>query len=225
MEKSTSCGAENDIREASRELLAKKAESIGIMGGTFNPIHNGHLIIAEDVREQANLDRVLFIPSGQPPHKPNSEVIDPEHRYEMVRRAVITNRCFEASHIELERGGYTYTVNTLLELRRIYGENTGIYFIIGADVVPELKSWREYDRVFQLCEFIAVLRPGFDEKEFTNNIRQLKSEKGAKIHPVRSRLIDISSTDIRERCRNGKSIRYLIPDSVEEYILRNGLFK
>jgi len=203
----------------------ERREKIGIMGGTFNPIHIGHLIIAEDICEKANLDKVLFIPSGQPPHKPDSEVAAAEHRYEMVRLAVASNSNFEASRIELDRDGYTYTINTLLELREKYGRNTDIYFIIGADVVHELKTWREYERVFALCEFIAVLRPGFDENALKNTISQLAQEHGAVIHPVTSRLIDISSTDIRERCRNGKSIRYLVPEPVEEYILRNGLYR
>jgi len=206
-------------------IPGERTERIGIMGGTFNPVHNGHLIIAEDIREKAKLDKVLFIPSGQPPHKPDSEVAAAEHRYEMVRLAVASNRNFEASRIELDREGYTYTVNTLLELREKYGQNTGIYFIIGADVVHELKTWREYEKVFTLCEFIAVLRPGYDEKALEDTIYQLERENGAVIHTVTSRLVDISSTDIRERCRGGKSIRYLVPEAVEEYISRNGLYR
>lgn len=202
-----------------------KPKRIGIMGGTFNPVHNGHLIIAEDVREKAGLDRVLFIPSGQPPHKPGSEVADAEHRFEMVKRAVASNPYFEASRIEVDRNGPTYTINTLLELRDAYGDETAIFFIIGADVVPELVTWREYEKVFRLCEFIAVLRPGFDETEFSETIRRLSAEKGARILPVRSRLVDISSTDIRERCRDGRSIKYLVPGPVEEYIVGKSLYK
>lgn len=202
-----------------------KPRRIGIMGGTFNPIHNGHLIIAEDVHEKAALDRVLFIPSGQPPHKPGSEVAEAEHRFEMVKRAVSSNPHFEASRIEIDRTGPTYTINTLLELREMYGGVTAIFFIIGADVVPELVTWREYEKVFSLCEFIAVMRPGFDESEFSETIRRLSEEKGARIHPVRSHLVDISSTDIRERCRKGLSIKHLVPASVEEYIIKNGLYR
>ena len=198
---------------------------IGIMGGTFNPIHTGHLIIADDAREKYKLDKVLFIPSGVPPHKPDSEVLDPEHRFEMVRLAVASNDGFEASRMEIDREGYTYTVYTLNELKERYGEGTTFYFIIGADVVPELKTWREYKKVFQLCEFIAVLRPGHSETDFIGEIQQLEAEYGAKIHPMQSRLIDISSTDIRENCMRRTSIKYLVPEAVEKYILDKGLYK
>jgi len=203
----------------------RKPQRIGIMGGTFNPIHNGHLIIAEDVREKARLDKVLFIPSGQPPHKPGCEVAGAEHRFEMVRLAVGSNPHFEASRIEIDRNGLTYTINTLQELREDYGEETAIYFIIGADVVPELVTWKEYEKVFRLCEFIAVLRPGYGETEFNEAIHRVSKDKGARIHPVPSRLVDISSTDIRERCREGRSIKYLVPESVEWYIYKKGLYK
>ena len=203
----------------------RKPQRIGIMGGTFNPIHNGHLIIAEDVREKAGLDKVLFIPSGQPPHKPGCEVADAEHRFEMVRLAVSSNPYFEASRIEIDRNGLTYTINTLQELREDYGEETAIYFIVGADVVHELVTWREYEKVFRLCEFIAVLRPGYDEAGFNEAIHRISTRKGARIHPVPSHLVDISSTDIRERCRKGRSIKYLVPGSVERYIYEKGLYR
>ncbi len=200
-------------------------KKIGIMGGTFNPIHNGHLIVTEDVRVKCGLDRVLFITSGQPPHKPNSEVIDADHRYEMVRRAVSSNPFFEASRIEIDRNGYTYTVNTLQQLRIEYGAGTDLYFIIGADIIPELISWREYEKVFQLCEFIAILRPGHDWSALNAQIKINEEKYGVRIHPVDSHLVDISSTDIRERCKRGESIKYLVPDEVEEYILAKGLYK
>lgn len=202
----------------------KGVRKIGIMGGTFNPIHNGHLIVAEDVREQRGLDKVLFIPSGQPPHKPDSEVIGAEHRYEMVRLAVESNCCFEASRIEVDRNGVTYTINTLQELKQFYGEGTVFYFIIGADIVEELITWREYKRVFEMCEFIAVLRPGHDNSTFESAIKKVRKDEGVRIQHVQSRLIDISSTDIRERQQRRESIKYLVPDRVEEYIEAHGLY-
>jgi nicotinate-nucleotide adenylyltransferase len=197
---------------------------IGIMGGTFNPIHNGHLIIAEDVREQCGLDMVLFIPSGQPPHKPDTEVIDAQYRYEMVRLAVENNPFFEASRIEVDRNGLTYTINTLQELKRIYGKGVDFYFIIGADIVEELPTWREFRQVFEMCEFIAVLRPGYDNSAFENAIEKNRKDFGVRIRQVQSRLVDISSSDIRKRCERYGSIKYLVPDSVEEYIKRCGLY-
>jgi nicotinate-nucleotide adenylyltransferase len=197
---------------------------IGIMGGTFNPIHYGHLIVAEDVREKCRLDKVLFVPSGQPPHKPDSEVISAEHRYQMVRLAVESNPFFEASEIEKDRAGLTYTINTLQELKRIYGD-ASIYFIIGADVAGELITWKEYEKVFQMCEFIAVWRPGYDKSAFASAVEFNEKNLGAKIWTVQSRAIDISSTDIRERCKRSKSIKYLVPDRVEEYINAHGLYR
>lgn len=198
---------------------------IGIMGGTFNPIHIGHLIAANEVREKFGLDKVLFIPTGMPPHKPDSEVIDPERRFMMVKLAVGSNAAFEASRIEIDREGCTYTVNTLLELREMYDSETSFFFIIGADVVPELTTWREFEKVFGLCEFIAVLRPGCSESGFIDGIRQLREKWGAMIHPVQSRLIGVSSTEIRDRVMKGASIKYLVPEAVENYIRENGLYK
>lgn len=210
------------MNEENRQQYISK---IGIMGGTFNPIHNGHLIIAEDVREQCGLDKVLFIPSGQPPHKPDAEVIDAQSRYEMVRMAVENNPFFEASRIEVDRNGLTYTINTLQELKRIYGEGVDLYFIIGADVVEELTTWREFKQVFQMCEFIAVLRPGHDNSTFESAIEKNRKDFGVRIRQAHSRLVDISSSDIRKRCERNESIKYLVPDNVEEYILRCGLYR
>lgn len=198
---------------------------IGILGGTFNPIHCGHLIIAEAVRESFFLDKVLFIPSGQPPHKPDSEVIDAEYRYEMVRRAVASNRFFEASRVEMDRAGYSYTIDTLQTLREEYGTEAELYFIIGADVIPELITWKEFKSVFKLCEFIAVLRPGHVRKTFETAIEELKRDYDIKIDMTEAPLIDISSSDIRDRCSAGKSIKYLVTEDIEEYIRTEGLYR
>lgn len=202
----------------------KRAQKIGIMGGTFNPIHMGHLVVAEDVREKFGLNRVLFIPTGMPPHKPDGEVIDAEHRCEMVRRAVTSNRFFEASRLEIDRSGYTYTVNTLMELKREYGGETVLFFIIGADVIRELIMWKEFRKVFELCEFIAVFRPGFDRASFEAGIKRLINDYGAVIHEADTRLIDISSRELREKRSRGESIKYLVPDAVNDYIIEKGLY-
>ena len=198
---------------------------IGIFGGTFNPIHCGHLIIAETVREKLSLDKVLFIPSGQPPHKPDDEVIDPEYRFEMVSRAVASNRFFEASDIEIKRVGYTYTIHTLQTLREEYGLEAELFFIVGADVIPELITWKDFRNVFKLCEFAAVLRPGHDKKVFTAEIEQLKREYNIKVHMIKAPLIDISSSSIREKCSSGKSIKYLVTEGTEEYIDKEHLYR
>ena len=205
--------------------MQQRFSKIGILGGTFNPIHCGHLIIAETVREKMCLDKVLIIPSGQPPHKPDTEVIDAEHRYELVRRAVASNSFIEASRVEIDRKGFTYTVNTLTTLRKVYGQEAGLFFIIGADIIPELTAWKDFANVFRLCEFVAVLRPGHDRKEIEADIELLKQKYDLRIQMVDAPLIDISSSDIRDRCSAGRSIKYLVPESVEDYIKSEGLYR
>jgi len=201
-----------------------KLRKIGISGGTFDPIHYGHLIVAEQIRESLGLDKVIFIPSGAPPHKDNSKVTAAEHRFNMVCEAVKTNPYFEVSRIELEREGYSYTVDTMEQLNALYGEETRLFFITGADVIPELLTWKEYEKLFGLCEFIAVLRPGYKKDDFIKEIEYLKATYSAKIHTVHAPLIGISSTIIRDRVRNHKSIKYLVPEGVEDYIVKNGLY-
>jgi nicotinate-nucleotide adenylyltransferase len=204
--------------------MRNNIKRLGISGGTFDPIHYGHLIVAEDIREKLGLDRVLFIPSGKPPHKDDAKVTDASMRFEMVKRAISGNRYFEVSRIEIDRPGYTYTIDTLRELRKLYGEDTCLFFITGADVVKELLTWKECELVFQLSRFVAVLRPGHCALDFAKDIEVLKHRYGAVIHTVEAPLIGISSTIIRERMTNGFSIRYLVPESVEDFICANNLY-
>jgi nicotinate-nucleotide adenylyltransferase len=198
---------------------------LGISGGTFDPIHYGHLIVAEEIRETNGLDRILFIPSGKPPHKRNLEVSGAEQRFSMVEAAIRKNPYFEVSRIEIDREGYTYTVDTLEQLKEIYGRETKLYFIIGADVVHDLLTWKNYEKVFSLCEFIAVQRPGYTSSSFIKTVEDLETAYSAQIHTFIGPLIDISSTMIRERAASGKSIKYLLPEEVEKYILDNGLYR
>lgn len=204
--------------------MQDEIKKIGILGGTFNPVHYGHLIVAEAVREDFRLDRVLFIPAGTPPHKSGSEVIAVSHRYNMVKCAVDSNPYFEASKVEMERMGYTYSIDTLKALKSQYAEGTEFYFIIGADVVPELTTWKDFGRVFEMCSFIALFRPGNDMEAFNMQINNLKSGYRVGIFTAAAPLIDISSTVIRERAAAGKTIKYLVPDCVEKYILDNKLY-
>ena len=197
---------------------------IGISGGTFDPIHHGHLIIAEYVADKFNLDKVLFIPSGTPPHKNEREVTPAMDRYNMVCDAVSGNPRFEASNIEVERPGYTFTVDTLMALKEKLDAGTQLFFIVGADVVRDLPTWREPQKVFALCSFIAVLRPGYDSEGFEKQMEFLQSRYSAKIYSTEAPLIDISSTAIRERVRNALSIKYLVPESVENYVVKNKLY-
>lgn len=202
-----------------------KYKRIGISGGTFDPIHHGHLIVAEEVRQKFELDRMLFIPVGLPPHKDNLTVTPAEHRFNMVNEAVSTNPHFEASRIEIDRKGYTYTIDTLTLLKSVYGDDTQIFFMVGADVVKDLLTWKDFRKVFSICTFIAAFRPGADRSEYNKEINDLRSEYRAKIEEVQIPLIEISSTAIRQKVKEGKSVKYLIPDGVEKYIMKNGLYK
>lgn len=205
--------------------MADKLRKIGISGGTFDPIHYGHLIVAEIIREKFQLEKVIFIPTGLPPHKNSAGVTNAEHRYNMVKDAIQTNPYFEVSRIEIERRGITYAVDTLTELRGIYGPDTDLFYIIGADVVRDITTWKNFKEVFPMCNFIAVLRPEHKIADFNNTIEYLKSTYMAKIHTSDIPLIDISSTYVRERVKNNKSIKYLVPESVEAYANCNGLYK
>jgi nicotinate-nucleotide adenylyltransferase len=204
--------------------MKDKIQRIGISGGTFDPLHHGHLIIAEDIRESFQLDKVIFIPSGLPPHKDVDKITNAQHRYNMVEIGIKGNPFFEASPIEINRPGFTYTIDTLIQLKSEYEKNTKIYFITGADVIPELLTWRNYQQIFKMCEFVAVLRPGFKKSSFLGTVNNIRVKYGAVIHATEAPLIGISSTIIRDRMRQNKSIKYLVPEGVEQYIYENGLY-
>jgi nicotinate-nucleotide adenylyltransferase len=189
---------------------------IGIMGGTFNPIHHGHLVAAEVAREEFRLDKVIFVPTYLPPHKSVDEIIPARDRYEMVKIAVSKNPYFEPSDIEVKRGGKSYTHDTLEEFRDIYrGEE--LYFITGADALREIDTWKNIDELAKFCKFIAVSRPGYPF--------DLKDRFRGEIYLLEIPALAISSTEIRARIRDGKSIKYLVPEKVEEYIIKNGLYR
>lgn len=204
--------------------MAGGVQKIGICGGTFDPIHTGHLAVAELVRCEFGLDKVLFIPSGRPPHKDLSSVTEPVHRLNMVKCATGSNSFFEAESIEIDRVGFTYTADTLKELHKKYPAGTKFYFIIGADVVMDLQNWRNYQEVFGLTAFIAVMRPGYREDKINTQIDYLKDNYDLKISGFEIPLLDISSTFIRERVKRRQSIKYLVSDCVEEYIKENKLY-
>jgi len=196
----------------------------GVLGGTFDPIHIGHLILASEIREAAGLDKVLFVPAYSPPHKTGSDTAAGEHRLRMVALAVAGNPFFEASDIELRRGGVSYTVETIAELRR-ENPNDGLFFIIGADTLPELASWHKIEELVGLCRLLIGTRPGhalrwepLKEVLPQQRIRELRSGV------VISTPIGISSTCVRTRIREGRSIKYLVPREVEEYIVEHSLY-
>lgn len=191
---------------------------IGILGGTFNPIHNGHLIIAEQVRIKFGLSNVLFIPCNIPYHKKSVGLASAKHRLAMVKSAIKDNPYFEASDIEIKRGGLTYSIDTIRYLKNTYSAGTQFYFIIGVDSLPELPLWREIKTLAKLCRFIAIDRPGFVRPK-------LKSELlSSRISYLSYPLIDISSSQIRKSIKQKKSIKYLVPISGQNYINKHRLY-
>lgn len=204
--------------------MSVNRKRIGISGGTFDPIHNGHLIISEEIRERYNLDKVIFVPTGRPPHKPGYRVTMPEHRFNMVKLAVASNGSFDISRIELDREGYIYTIDTMNYLKQQYEKETDFFFITGADVVWDLPKWKDPEGLFEICDFIVAARPGYDTGKLIEEADRLKREFNARITITKTPLIDISSTSIRERVHENRTIKYLVPECVEEYIKVKGLY-
>jgi nicotinate-nucleotide adenylyltransferase len=197
----------------------------GIMGGTFDPIHIGHLVIAEEVRSRFKLDKVIFVPAGNPPHKDLGAVTDANHRYIMTLLATMTNPNFEVSSIEIDREGITYTIDTIIAFKEKFTDNVSLYFITGADAIMELDTWKDTEKLLSLCEFIAVSRPGFKSSKMEKVIRELEKKYSSVIHMLEVPALKVSSTDIRNRIREGRPVKYLLPESVEYYIQKNRLYK
>ena len=188
------------------------------MGGTFDPIHHGHLVAAEEARWALGLDRVVFIPAGRPWQKDRREVTPPELRFEMTKLAVDDNPHFEASRIELDSEGPTYTVDTL-RVFRAKEPGAELFFITGADAILQILTWKRPDRALELATFVAVSRPGHD----LGGLRSM--ELGDRVVVLEIPALAISSTDIRRRVREGRPIRYLVPDAVASYIAERGLYE
>jgi nicotinate-nucleotide adenylyltransferase len=200
-------------------------QRIGILGGTFNPVHLGHLVMAQDALEHVGLDRVLFIPASTPPHKIGANVVPADHRLTMLRLAVEGDDRFDVSEEEIRRQGVSYTIDTVCRLQELNPDAT-LHFIIGSDTLRELHTWKDIDRLLDCCEFVTVARPGFPVNSITRELTNLKDPWPARLaasvvigHPV-----EISSTDIRNACARGRSIRYLVPAAVERYIRDTGLY-
>ena len=195
--------------------------SIGIMGGTFDPIHYGHLALAEEAHYRFGLKRVLFVPCKQPPHKKDYQITDPEQRFEMTRLAIQDNPKFEVSRVELDRPGYSYTIDTVSALRQANPQVGSYYFITGADAILEILTWKEPHRLADLCQLVAASRPGYDLSAFQERVGE---DLARRIHVLCVPGVDISSTDLRRRVSQGAPIRYLIPDSARAYIETRGLY-
>lgn len=204
--------------------MAEKKHRVGILGGTFDPIHVGHLVTAEAVRNEYKLDKVIFIPAAIPPHKQEQSVTPALHRYIMTVLATYSNPYFEVSPIEMNRPGPSYTIDTIYELIEKYGEDTEFYFITGADAIAEIPTWDRIEELLGICQFIAATRQGCLPN--VDNIKEYFGELGKKrIHRLNTPELEISSTDIRARIKNGISIKYIVPLPVEQYIYKEGLYK
>ena len=202
----------------------KERKKTGIMGGTFNPIHIGHLLLAESARDNFELDEILFIPSGRSYMKREAEVLDRHIRYEMTRLAIEDNPAFFISDLEVNRTGNTYTCDTLSELRELEPE-TEFYFIVGADNLFSMETWWKPEYIFHNCTILAAIREDKGDDRLQEQIAYLEEKFGANICQITFKEIDISSTDIRMRLAYGQSIRYMVPEPVIAYIKKHQLYK
>ncbi len=185
---------------------------IGILGGTFNPVHIGHLILAEEAREKLGLDRVIFVPAYLPPHKDNSDIAPAGDRLTMVKLAIKNNKYFSVSSAEIQRDGRSFTIDTIKEFKKIYPQDE-LYFIIGSDLLKYLNDWKDLEEIIKMVKFIAATRPGYP-------LEQLPSY----ISTIAIRAVDVSGFQIRRCVKENMSFRYLVPDAVHKYILKKKLY-
>jgi len=197
---------------------------IGVLGGTFDTVHLGHLIIAEEVREQLKLGRVLFVPSAHPWLKEERIITPAEHRVSMLRLALDSNPRFQISMVDVEREGPSYTVDTLSDLKHQFGDSTSFFFILGWDSLRDLHRWKDPDRIIEQCRLVAVGRPG-SAKPRLSTLEAALPGISQRVIFLQKPLIGISSSEVRQRVAQGLSIKYLVPEAVEEYIREKGLYK
>ena len=196
---------------------------IGILGGTFDPIHFGHLVTAEEALVQFNLDRVVFMPTGMPVRKTHRYLSSSEERYLMTVVATAANPDFEVSRMEVDRPGATYTVDTMTALRDQVGSRAELFFITGADAVHDILTWKDAERFVGLCTFIAATRPGYEVESMAAPLKAHPS--GPRVEIMEVPALAISSSDIRQRVRERRPVRYLLPEAVAAYIDKNGLYR
>ena len=208
--------------------MRKAARKIGLIGGSFDPIHFGHLLAAQGAAERLGMERVVFIPAKQPPHKRYRHLVSFEHRYAMVKIAIRGNPQFKVSDVEMRRGGKSYSIDTIHMLRAEYGADSKMYFIVGADMVSDLPTWKDVAELVKLVFFAVVVRPGYN---YLRDLEAIRGRMGDRfVQETRRNIIHIppngvSATEIRRRLRTGKPIRYLVPESVERYIRKHNLYK
>lgn len=193
---------------------------IGIVGGTFNPIHLGHLILAEEARERLSLDKVVFVPTYLPPHKTSAGIAGVDDRLAMIRLAIAGNKYFGVSDIEIKRGGKSYTIDTVKEFKKKYS-NGGLYFIIGSDLLAYLDEWRDFNEITRLVKIIVATRPGYPLEDISAYLATRQTAVATM--PIRA--LDISAFEIRSCIRNKKSFRYFVPERVFAYINEKKLYR
>lgn len=196
---------------------------IGILGGTFDPIHHGHLVAAQEAHVQLKLDQILFVPTGEPPHKPSQPISAARHRLRMVELAIAGKTHFGLSRVDVDRSGPCYTVETLELLRAEWGPGPIFYFIVGSDSLADIRTWHQPQRLIELCELTVVARPGVEID--LSQLEQTLPDLPERLHRVQMPLLGISSRDLRARVRGGQPISYLVPLAVEAYILENELYR
>ncbi len=197
---------------------AQRTSRIGVMGGTFDPIHHGHLVAASEVQAWFDLDEVVFVPTGQPWQKADRDVSPAEDRYLMTVIATAANPRFTVSRVDIDRDGPTYTIDTLRDLAALH-PGSELYFITGADALQEIFTWRDADRLFELARFVGCTRPGY-----TMDVKTLEGIPADRVTLVEIPALAISSTDCRKRKERGEPVWYLVPDGVVQYIAKHDLY-
>ncbi|WAC08190.1 MAG: nicotinate-nucleotide adenylyltransferase [Thermodesulfobacteriota bacterium] len=220
------------------EELQTEKERIGLFGGTFNPIHVGHLRAAEEIHEFFHLDKIIFIPARIPPHKTEKAIIAPDHRLNMVKLAIQDNPRFEVSNFEIQRDSKSYSIITIEHFQKKLGLNTSLFFLMGMDAFLEINTWKDFSQLFSLTNFIIMSRPGYHKKA-SADLFSIDGNKnfaynpegnyythstGHKLFFQEITLLDFSSRAIRSRLKGKRSIRYLVPPVIENYIKKHGLY-
>jgi len=207
-------------------LHLQKVSRVGLMGGTFDPIHQGHLVTAEAARSEFKLDKVVFVPSGKPPHKKGQDISEKEYRYLMTVLATSANPYFEVSRTEINRQGESYAIDTVEYFKGKMMAGSELYFITGADAILEIVTWKNIYELLDNCTFIAATRPGFNLSELRTHLaKKLPQKYLERIIPLAVPAMAISSTNIRSRVRNKSTIKYLLPEAVENFIYKNDLYQ
>lgn len=204
--------------------MQTQGKRIGLMGGSFDPIHYGHLVLAEEMRSRLSLDKVIFIPVGCAPHKHAAKMTMPRQRYEMVMLATLDHPNFEVSSIEIDREGITYSYETVSTIVGESSPEDEFFFIAGADTLMELESWKSVETLLKMVTFVGAARPGTDQAELILKMEQLQQRYGASVKIEELPELDISSTDLRRRVGLGRSLKYLLPEAVALYIDKHSLY-